>query len=128
VSLRVRRSKNKNRRSLDIAKDILSVASAKVRKTRIMYQANLSYRQLEKYLEDLLGSGVMEFDGDSCYMVTEKGKAFLRMYDAHLERCKQLNEEADDTAKDVLRLESMCFRNYSNGKQEPNGKDAFVSS
>ncbi len=127
MSMSVRRDKNRNRCKLDIVRDMLSVASEKVRKTRIMYQANLSFRQLEKYLQVLLESGLMEFDGDSCYVTTEKGKAFLQIYTAHVERCKQLKEEADTTAKDMQRLENMCFNN-NNGKQEPNFKDATVSS
>ena len=46
--------KNKNRRRLEIVRDLLSAASEKTRKTRIMYQANLSFRQNEKYLNSLL--------------------------------------------------------------------------
>ena len=90
---------------------MLAIASTKVNKTRIMYQANLSFLQVEKYLKSLLGSGLMEFDGDSLYVITRKGKAFLHMYTSFVERCEQLKEETDTTAKDRLRLENMCFDN-----------------
>ena len=48
--LKNKRTMNKNRRRLDIVREVLSIASVKVRKTRIMYGANLSFVQLEKYL------------------------------------------------------------------------------
>ena len=50
MALKNRRTVNKNRCSLDIAREVLSIVSVKVRKTRIMYGANLSFVQLEKYL------------------------------------------------------------------------------
>jgi predicted transcriptional regulator len=102
----------KYRHKLEIIRDMLSVALKKTRKTKIMYQTNLSYSLMEKYLRDLLEAGLMECDGDSCYSVTEKGKEFLQMFTGYLERCERIREEVDVTARDRLLLESMCF----NGK------------
>ncbi len=50
-----------------------------------MYKANLSHKQLEKYLSSLLSDGLMtqivEPDtGGRWYQVTEKGNEFLKDY------------------------------------------------
>jgi predicted transcriptional regulator len=108
---------NKNRCRLDIVRDVLSIALVKVRKTRIMYQANLSYVQLEKYLKVLLDGGLVECDGDSCYLITQKGREFLEAYANYLERCSRIRKEADGTARDRQLLEGMCFNGKSNGAQ-----------
>jgi predicted transcriptional regulator len=108
---------NKNRGSLDIVRDILSIASVKVRKTKIMYQANMSYVQLEKYLKVLLDGGLVECDGDSCYLITQKGREFLQTYANYVERCRRIRKEADGTARDKQLLEDMCFNGKNNGAQ-----------
>ena len=97
-----------NRHSLDITKDILRVASVKVRKTRIMYQANLSFVQVKKYLHALLEKDLLRHDGDSCYLVTEKGMEFLELYDEYVERCKQLEAKLNQNEKEKHMLEKMC--------------------
>jgi predicted transcriptional regulator len=102
---------NKNRGSLDIVRDILSIASVKVRKTRIMYQANMSYVQLEKYLRQLLDGGLVECDGDSCYLITQKGREFLQTYANYVERCRRIRMEVDGTVRDRQLLEDMCTNN-----------------
>jgi predicted transcriptional regulator len=50
-----------------------------------MYKANLSHRQLEKYLafleeRGLLAQGIDEDLGNRMYRITEKGFGFLREY------------------------------------------------
>jgi predicted transcriptional regulator len=102
---------NKNRGSLDIVRDILCIASVKVRKTRIMYQANMSYPQLEKYLRKLLNGGLVECDGDSCYLITQKGREFLQTYANYVERCRRMRKELDGTVRDRQLLVSMCTNN-----------------
>ena len=109
MSLKDRRSMNKNRCSLDIAREVLSIASVKVRKTRIMYGANLSFLQLEKYLSALLGSGLLVHDGDSGYLVTGTGMEFLQMYADYIERSTRLREDVERNTIERLRLENMCF-------------------
>jgi predicted transcriptional regulator len=113
------------RYSLDIVRDMLLVATARVKKTRIMYQANLSYRHMEKYLRDLQDSGLIECDGSSCYLVTSKGKEFLQMYDEYLERQRRINEEISGASKDRLLLENMCFNNGCSSKQPLNKKPSI---
>ena len=111
MSLKDRRSMNKNRCSLDIVREVLSIASVKVRKTRIMYGANLSFLQLEKYLSALLGSGLLAHDGDSGYLVTGTGMEFLHLYEDYIERSTRLREDVERNTIERLRLENMCFNN-----------------
>ncbi len=126
VKINSRRRENKHRRKLEIVVDMLSVAIEKAKKTRIMYQANLSYRLVEKYLRHLLGSGLVELDDDSFYQITFKGKEFLQLYADYVERCRRVDEEISGVKKDVLLLEDMCFNNESNLKRVTNSKQVLV--
>jgi predicted transcriptional regulator len=96
-----------NRRSLDIARDILLIVRVRMKKTRIMYQANLSFVQVKKYLHKLLEKGLLRYDGD-CYLITEKGAEFLELYDEYIESCKKLELNLKQNDKDRLMLEHMC--------------------
>lgn len=108
MSLKDRKPANKNRSSLDIVREILSIASAKVCKTRIMYRANLSFHQLEKYLNTLLENALLSFDGESGYLTTQSGKEFLTLYADYLERSTRLMGEVECHTKDRLYLENLC--------------------
>jgi predicted transcriptional regulator len=105
------RSVSKNRCSLDIVQAMLSIASVRSRKTKIMYGANLSFHQVQKYLSTLLRNGLLEHDVDSGYLITGAGKKFLRLYEDYLEQSKGLRQEVERNTKDRLKLESMCFNN-----------------
>ncbi len=56
------------------------------RKTHIMYRANLSYDQLNEYLNFLLDNGLIEkeadveYEGAIIYKVSSKGRQFLERY------------------------------------------------
>ena len=115
--LNMPKNRTKNRCRLEIVGDVLSIALVKVRKTRIMYQANLSYVQLEKYLRFLLDGDLMQCDQDSCYLVTQKGREFLKTYANYLERCSRVSKEAEGTAKDRQLLEGMYFNGKKNNAQ-----------
>lgn len=73
-----------NRTRVEILANILQVASSRTLKTHIMYRANLSHRQLEKYLSFLETSGmlqqVLDEDGIMKFHVTQKGVDFLKDY------------------------------------------------
>jgi len=70
------------RSRIHIAADILEIARDGSRKTRIMYQGNLSFDLLQKYLDMLVNFGLLEVRGGSekSYIATEKGRRFLEDY------------------------------------------------
>jgi predicted transcriptional regulator len=105
------RSVSKNRSSLDIVRAMLSIASVRSRKTKIMYGANLSFHQVEKYLSFLLRNDLLEHDVDSGYLITGVGREFLSLYEEYLERSNVLRQEVERNTKDRLQLENMCFKN-----------------
>jgi predicted transcriptional regulator len=105
------KSSGSNRTSLDIVRDMLVVASTGVRKTKIMYQANLSYSQVKKYLRDLLNQGLLKHDGNSFYLITKKGLEFLELYDNYAELCMLIKEHVDQSARERLFLEKMLSGN-----------------
>ena len=55
----------------------------------------------------------MEHDGDSGYLITERGKEFLELYEDCLERSTRLRQEVEKNKIDRLALENMCFNNRS---------------
>lgn len=66
---------------MDIAAAILEIALAPSKKTRIMYNAFLSFPQLKEYLGLLTESGLLEHSKEENeYHTTETGKRFLKMY------------------------------------------------
>jgi predicted transcriptional regulator len=74
-----------NRTRVEILASILGVARGGSLKTHIMYKANLSHHQLERYLGFLMENGLIEKSPDSeyggiYYRVTEKGTEFLKDY------------------------------------------------
>ena len=74
-----------NRTRMEILASVLDVAHGGAIKTHIMYKANLSHKQLEKYLEFLKRKGLLEEVPEShetvrFYRVTEKGTQFLKDY------------------------------------------------
>lgn len=99
---------NKNRNSLEIVHEVLSTALVTVCKTRIMYQANLSYVQLGRYLKALVGNSLLSFDGDASYLTTNSGQEFLQLYEKYLEHSTRLKGEVEGHEKARLHLENMC--------------------
>jgi len=73
-----------NRSRVEILASILNVAGNGTLKTHIMYKANLSHRQLEKYLKFLETNGLLletiDDLGSRVYRVTDKGMEFLKDY------------------------------------------------
>ena len=123
LSLKDRKPANKNRSSIDIVREVLSIALVKVCKTRIMYRANLSFHQLEKYLRALLGNALLSFDGESGYLTTTSGKEFLALYEDYLERSMHLIGEVENNTKDRQHLENMC--GFRKDDLSPNNRKKF---
>jgi len=102
-------SKSRYRSKLQIIADILLVAGKGAKKTRIMYQANLSYDLLKRYLAETLEAGLISIDKDKrLYIATQKGEVFLKKYEEYCERCTRLQEHFKNARKDEMVLERMC--------------------
>ena len=78
---------DRRRTSMEIIADMLRLGEAG--KTEIMYSANMSYFQLQKYLNFLLERGFIDKvklgNPSVTYRVTRKGLRILRSIDAILE-------------------------------------------
>ena len=82
------RNKPSPRSRMDIMASILKEAEKASRKTRIMYQCNLSFRQLKVYLKLLVDNGFLKVipirESDvvgEVFETTEKGRSFVKAYD-----------------------------------------------
>ena len=96
------------RGKLDIIADILKVASRKPKKTQIMYQANLSFRVLQKYLADMSGASLICFEDDTqCYALTSKGKEFLETYTQYSKSNRHAEKIIDDVNSKKQTLEEL---------------------
>jgi len=75
-----------HRGQIDIMANILATAGGGVRKTSIMYKCNLSFRQLEAYLNFLLNKDLLkmftrrESAAGRFFETTKRGMDFLRAY------------------------------------------------
>jgi predicted transcriptional regulator len=78
-------SERKNTRgNIQIMGDVLSLATSGIKKTHIMYKANLSYEQAQLYLGELIEKRLIAQDLSSSdrlvYRITERGREFLSHY------------------------------------------------
>jgi predicted transcriptional regulator len=73
---------NRRRSNIEIIADMLRVGENGAGKTEIMYSANMSYAQLQKYLGFMLNHGfinkVKVGNPSVTYQVTDKGGELLR--------------------------------------------------
>ena len=97
------------RRKLDIIADILQVASQNAKKTQIMYQANLSYKVLQRYLRKTIAASLMRFDTEEqLYVITVKGKEFLQAYRDYSKTNKIIERHLNDFDSKKKNLEELC--------------------
>jgi predicted transcriptional regulator len=76
-SLKVRFKERRGK--LEIIADILSVADNGVKKTEMVYKANVNFKRIEEYLSFLVEKGLLE-PVNGKYRTTAKGKEYLRDY------------------------------------------------
>ena len=67
------------RNNLDICSDILQVARGGANKTRIVYQANLNFKIVRKYLNRLIDGGLIQ-PSEDVFITTPKGNQFIEQY------------------------------------------------
>ena len=94
---------------LDIIADILNVASRNPKKTQIMYQANLSYKVLQRYLSEIVSSSLIGYEDDKqCYKLTDKGRKFLEAYQKYSKTNKHVEKRLNDVASKKQVLLDLC--------------------
>jgi predicted transcriptional regulator len=97
------------RSRLDIIADILNVVSQNAKKTRIMYQANLSYKVLTKYLKRISEASLIDFEREKqCYVLTAKGRAFLGAYTEYSKNSVHLEKRLNEINGQKKSLEALC--------------------
>jgi predicted transcriptional regulator len=78
-------TQSKRRDRLNIIAEILSLAKDGRLKTQIMYRANLSFAQLNEYLDFLIKTDFLNVQNESrkiTYKTTNKGDLYLEKYKA----------------------------------------------
>ncbi|MCX6004601.1 MAG: hypothetical protein NT082_02860 [Chloroflexi bacterium] len=80
---------NQRRSNIEIISEMLRIGATGAGKTKIMYSANMSHSQIQKYLKFLISQGLIhkvEFGNPSvAYRVTEKGHGLRKSIDLVLE-------------------------------------------
>jgi len=95
---------------LDIIADILHVVSQNAKKTQIMYQANLSYKVLQRYLAKIIEASLISFEGKKrCYVLTAKGREFLDVYREYSKINRHVEKRLNDVCTSKRVLESLCL-------------------
>ena len=94
---------------IDIIADILHVVSGNAKKTQIMYQANLSYKVLQKYLTEIVeASLISHVSPEQYYVLTPKGSEFLKAYRAYSKTNRNVEKRLDEVCSKRKVLEGLC--------------------
>jgi len=94
---------SKRRDKLYIIAEILEIAREGTLKTQIMYRANLSFTQLNDYLQFMLKNDLLEkidMGGKEVYKASEKGLNFLQRYNEIVE----LLRTEDNNCKNGIKI------------------------
>lgn len=112
------------RDKLQIVADILAITSDGARKTRIMYQANLSYKLLCRYLGEVLDARLVSLNDEDSYAITPKGEEFLSRYREYSKLCERLEKQFSlvDSEKSVL--EKLCLNDNDDQRRDKKGLNA----
>ena len=106
------------RTKLQIIADILEIVRGGAKKTHIMYRANLSYKLLCKYLDEVLECGLVRVDREDCYAVAPKGEKFLQQFNTYVKRQEHVKKELRMVDEEKALLE----QKYTSLKDEDSGK------
>ncbi|MGD0994159.1 MAG: winged helix-turn-helix domain-containing protein [Candidatus Bathyarchaeia archaeon] len=94
---------------IDIIADILNVASRDAKKTQIMYQANLSYKVLQRYLTEIIEASLVTFENhNQRYKLTYKGQEYLDAYKEYARCSKNMEKHLYDFSIKKKVLEDLC--------------------
>jgi predicted transcriptional regulator len=109
----------KYRTKLQIIAEILEIVRGGAKKTHIMYRANLSYKLLCKYLDEVLACELVEVDSDDSYAVAPKGLEFLRKFAAY----RKLRARVKDEVAKVNEKKRVLEQTYTNAEARSVGKN-----
>jgi predicted transcriptional regulator len=102
-----------NRGKIQITADILYLSTVAIKKTHIMYKANLSYEQVNYYLTDLLNNDLLSqhiLEDGIVFRTSEKGREYLKHYTRLMDLVKEREKE---NQKQVLaQIERSKEENY----------------
>ncbi|HUT68112.1 MAG TPA: winged helix-turn-helix domain-containing protein [Dehalococcoidales bacterium] len=88
----------RRRSNIQIIADMLRVGENGAGKTEIMYTANMSYSQIQKYLDYLVNQGfINKVNMDNtmvAYQVTDSGLKLLKAIDTLMEMLESANSES----------------------------------
>jgi len=94
---------------LDIIADILNVVSREAKKTQIMYQANLSYKVLQRYLTEIVDSALIYFEeNNQRYLLTGKGQEYIEAYKDYTRYSKTIEKRLNEFSSKRKVLENLC--------------------
>jgi len=94
---------------LDIIADILNVVSREAKKTQIMYQANLSYKVLQRYLTEIVEASLVSFEDESQrYLLTGKGHEYLDAYKEYARCSRSMEKRLTEFSTKKQVLENLC--------------------
>jgi predicted transcriptional regulator len=96
MTMMTRSERKNNRGKIQIMGDVLALATSGIKKTHIMYRANLSYEQVYLYLEELISKRLISQDLSAdgvVYRTTERGREFLLYYTHLVEFLEEEKEE-----------------------------------
>lgn len=105
------------RSRLEIIADVLGVVRGGAKKTQIMYQANLSYRLLVRYLKDVIEIGLVKMEDGNTYELTQKGLDFLHEFKDYYQRRVEVEEQLNDIQDEKMTLENR----FLNAKRTDSG-------
>jgi len=94
---------SKRRDKLYIIAEILEIARDGTLKTQVMYRANLSFTQLNDYLDFMLKTSLLDRilqNNKEVYRSTEKGTAFLQRY----REISELLKTEDKSCKNNIKI------------------------
>ena len=98
-----------NRGKIQIMGDVLALGTSGIKKTHIMYRANLSYEQVHLYLGELISKRLIAQDVSSAdgivYRTTEKGREFLQYYTRLTEFLEEVRGEAGEEGEEQQQLQ-----------------------
>jgi predicted transcriptional regulator len=94
----------------EIIANILEIVGNNAKKTQIMYQANLSYTVLQKYLLEITGASLIDHhDIEQYYYLTPKGQEFLDVYRKYTKNSKSAEKHQSIVDNNRKALADLCM-------------------